>query len=144
MTEWPDIDGLLDAVRFHLETNVLPAIKTDARLYFQTLVALNLLKIGQREIVQSHDLLRQEWASLNKLSGEEVPAPEREHVLAAEIAARRTGLSKDIRNGKYDSPDEAAQLAAYLEETVASQLALNNPSLSTRMAKETADKSYAL
>jgi 1,6-anhydro-N-acetylmuramate kinase len=144
MTEWPDIDGLLDAVRFHLETNVLPVIKTDARLYFQTLVALNLLKIGQREIAQSHDLLRQEWTALNKLSGEVTPAPEQEQMLAREIAARRTALAKDTRSGKYDSPDQEALLVAYLEETVAAQLALNNPSLSARMAKEAADQSYAL
>ena len=144
MTDRPDLNALLDAVRFHLETNVLPVIRTDPRLYFQTLVALNLLKIGQREFVHASDLMRQEWAAMDQLSGKETVAPTHEDFLAIEIAARRAALSDNIRDGKYDSPDQAAKLAAYLEQTVTAQLALNNPGLAARMAQEAADGSYAL
>lgn len=144
MTDRPDLNALLDAVRLHLEMNVLPVIRADARLYFQTLVALNLLKIGQREIVHASDLLRQEWVALDQLSGEESIAPAREDFLATELAVRRAALSASIRAGKYDSPDQAAHLAAYLEQTVTAQLALNNPGLAARMAKEAAERSHAL
>jgi hypothetical protein len=144
MTDRPDLNALLDAVRLHLEANVLPVTRQEPRLYFQTLVALNLLKIGQREIVQGGELLREEWAAMNRLSGEEIAAPEREDFLAIELSARRAALSAAIRSGKYDRPDQAARLAAYLEHTVNAQLALNNPGLSARMAKEAAERSYAL
>ncbi len=144
MTDRPDLNALLDAVRLHLETNILPVIRADPRLYFQTLVALNLLKIGQREIVHGSDLLRREWTALDRLNGEESTAPEREDFLATELAARRAALNVSIRAGKYDSPDQEARLAVYLEETVTAQLALNNPGLAARMAKEAAENSYAL
>lgn len=144
MTDRPDLNDLLDAVRLHLEANVLPVIRGDARLYFQTLVALNLLKIGQREIIHKGDMLRQEWAALDHLSGEKIAAPEREDFWATELAARREALGTAIRAGKYDSPDQAARLAEYLEQTVAAELAVNNPRLSARMVKEAAENSDAL
>jgi hypothetical protein len=144
MTDRPDLNALLDAVRLHLETNVLPVIRAEPRLYFQTLVALNLLKIGQREIAQGDELLREEWSALNGLTGEDTAVPEREDFLADQLNKRRAALGKAIRAGKYDSPDDANRLISYFEETVGAQLALNNPGLAARMAKEAERNSYAL
>lgn len=144
MTDRPDLNALLDAVRLHLEANVLPVIRAEPRLYFQTLVALNLLKIGQREIAQVDELLREEWTALNALTGEDTAAPEREDLLADELNKRRAVLGKAIRAGKYDSPDDATRLLSYFEATVGAQLALNNLGLSARMAKEAERNSYAL
>ena len=144
MTDRPDLNALLDAVRFHIESNLLPVIRAEPRLYFQTLVALNLLKIGQRESAQVGKLLRDEWSALNLLREEETPMPINEDLLANELNRRRAALGSDIRTGKYDSPDQASRVAALLEQTVGAQLTLNNPGLAARMAKEAADNSFAL
>lgn len=144
MTDRPDLHALLDAVRLHLETNVVPSIRADPRLYFQTLVALNLLKIGQRELAQGVELLREEWNGLNWLGEEETKMPEQEDLLMTELNARRSALGIAIRDGKYDSPAMTMRLAAHLERTTNAQLALNNPGLSTRLAKEAAENSYPL
>ena len=144
MTDRPDLNALLDAVRLHLEANVLPVIRHEPRLYFQTLVALNLLKIGQREIAHSSELLRAEWIAMNRLNQEDLAMPEREDFLANELSTRRATLGAAIRTGKYDSPDETARLMIYLQQTVNAQLALNNPGLSARMTKESAENSFAL
>lgn len=144
MTDRPDLNALLEAVQSHLERNVLPAVRTEQRLYFQTLVALNLLRIGQREISHKAELLRDEWLAINELRGEEISAPEREDHLASELDVRRTALAAEIREGKYDRPEQAAHLQGYLDRTVHAQLALNNPALAARMAKEITEKSFAL
>ena len=144
MTERPDLLALLDAVRMHLETNILPSIRAEQRIYFQTLVALNLLKIGQREIAQGADLLREEWAAMNQLQEEAAVMPDREDFLVSELNARRATLGLAIRGGKYDSPELATRVADYLELTVIAQLALNNPGLSARFANEAAEDTYPL
>jgi hypothetical protein len=144
MTDRPDLHALLDAVRLHLETNVVPSVRADPRLYFQTLVALNLLKIGQRELIQGVELLREEWIAINQLREEEIEMPEREDFLTSELNARRTALGAAIRNGKYDSPELGMRLVGYLERIVGTQLTLNNPALSARLAKEAAENIYPL
>jgi hypothetical protein len=144
MTDRPDLHALLDAVRLHLEMNVVPSVRADPRLYFQTLVALNLLKIGQRELVQGAELLREEWIAINELREEEIEMPEREDFLASELNVRRAALGTAIRTGKYDSPELQMRLAGYLEEIVVAQLTLNNPALSARLAKEAAENIYPL
>jgi hypothetical protein len=144
MTDRPDLHALLDAVRLHLETNVVPSIRADPRLYFQTLVALNLLKIGQRELVQGAELLREEWIAIEELREEEIEMPEREDFLTSELNARRAALGTAIRTGKYDSPEMRMRLAGYLERIVGAQLTLNNPGLSARLAKEAVENSYPL
>jgi len=49
----PDVSELIDAVRQHLEQQVIPAVKDDPKLYFQTLVAANVLKIAGRDLALS-------------------------------------------------------------------------------------------
>lgn len=144
MTDQLDLHALLDAVRLHIEANVLPELRAEPRLYFQTLVALNLLKIGQREIAHGVELLREEWYAFNQLCGENPEVPEREDSLASELNVRRAALGNAIRVGKYDSPDLTKDLVVFLERTVGSQLELNNPGLSARLAKERAENSYPL
>jgi hypothetical protein len=143
MSDRPDLAALLDAVRMHIETNVLPVIRPDPRLYFQTLVALNLLKLGQREITQGANLLRAEWSALNMLTGEEQVFPARDDEASQAIAARRAAVCKAIRSGEYDGPADSNRLAAYLEPVVTAQLALNNPGLADRMAREVAEGTAA-
>lgn len=143
MTDHPDLTELVDAVRDHIETNVLPVIRADPRLYFQTLVALNLLKIGQREFTHSGDMQHAEWHGINELTGNNPDKPDCDDI-AEELAARRTTLCEAIRRGEYDSPVAAARLAIYLGQSTSLQLTLNNPGLAARMAQETADNTYAL
>ncbi|MDL1885067.1 hypothetical protein FBR01_15630, partial [Anaerolineae bacterium CFX8] len=50
MYDRPTLSELLDAVRAHLEENIIPLLKDDRKLYYQTLVAVNALRIDGREL----------------------------------------------------------------------------------------------
>ena len=50
MIDRPTLAELIDAARMHMETNVIPAVREDRKLYFRTLVAINVLKIAEREL----------------------------------------------------------------------------------------------
>ena len=66
MYDRPNTSELIDAVRGHLEANVIPlARETNRRLYFQTLVAINVLKIVERELQMGQAHALAEWESLN-------------------------------------------------------------------------------
>src|ERR1700692_2834870 len=75
----PTAAELVEATREFLESEILPTL-TDQRLRFRTLVAINALRIAQRELE----------------SGEELPAEE-------ELAQ----LAREIRSG--DVPEDALE-----------------------------------
>jgi hypothetical protein len=143
MSDRPDLAELLDAVRMHLEMQVLPVIRGDPRLYFQTLVALNMLKIGERELAHGAEMLHAEWAILNTLTGENSALPAFESDLAQALIRRRTALCSAIRRGEYDSTVDAKRLTAYLQPVISAQLALNNPALDARISREIVENAYA-
>ncbi|MFN8531896.1 MAG: DUF6285 domain-containing protein, partial [Anaerolineae bacterium] len=66
----PTLTELIDAVRTHLESALIPAVKGDARLYFQTLIAINLLKTAEREIQLRPAQQQMAWNRLNGLTGD--------------------------------------------------------------------------
>ena len=136
MTDRPTLEQLLDAVRMHLESLVIPAVRAEPKLYFQTLVAVNVLKIAQREVAHGQSLSDTEWASLNALTGEDTPIPTNSGETADALTARNRGLVADIRAGKYDEPDISIRLAQHLETVVGNQLSLNAPTLAQRLWAE--------
>lgn len=140
MTDRPDLAGLLDAARMHLEANVLPVIRSDPKLYFQTLVALNVLGIAQRELAHGADMRRAEWAAFVALTGIEFPVPASDRAMDRMLADSRAALCSAIRQGEYDRPADSSRLMLYLETVVADQLAVNNPAMAERLARERASQ----
>lgn len=135
MTDRPTTQELIDAVRHHVETALIPVVRGDPKLYFQTLVALNLLRIATREISALPELAAAENAVLTALAGEKTDSgPE----------SRIAGLCRSIRDGQYDSPERFTAALNGLSGWVHAQLAVNNPSLARRMKDEQDSGQFAL
>lgn len=136
MTDRPTLDQLLEAVQMHLETQIIPAVRAEQRLYFQTLVAANVLKIARREGAQGQALLTHEWASLGVLIGDNPPIPTDLREAANQLRDRNRALCADIRAGKYATPTDSEHLAAHVNGVVNGQLQVNNPALAKRLKEE--------
>ena len=113
----PDRSELLEAVREMLEQQFLPALEDKALLY-QCRVAINILKIVERELTGGEAMLAGEQRRLSSLLGEE-----------SELATLNASLIRRIRNGDFDEDDQA--LLAHFLATTLDKLAIDNPGYST-------------
>lgn len=115
---------------------MIPAIKGDAKLYFQTLVAINVLKIAEREIALRPTHVRTEWARINALDATEDALPfafnDAEHALAAKI----TAMCSKIRAGAYDDESRRRALFGHLTQTARESLEISNPKLLQTLDEE--------
>jgi hypothetical protein len=127
MYDRPTASELLDAARMHLEQQVIPAVRADPKLYFQTLVAINVLKIVGREIALGDSHAAAEWAGLNMLEGKAIELPTPLSTLNTALASRNQALCAAIRAGDYDEPQKKAALFSHLMMTTAAQLEVANP-----------------
>jgi hypothetical protein len=134
MYDDPDLKSLLQAVRDHLEANVIPAVRSDNKLYFQTLVAVNVLTIGQRELEHQQEHAYAEWESLNQLDGSCDPPPDSFDELKSVLTKRNADLALAIRRGDYDQ--KAEKLARYLQQCVVQKLQVANPRFLKRIMTE--------
>lgn len=135
MYDRPTAAELLQAARQHLEAQVLPvARQTNFKLYFQTLVANNVLKIVEREVTLRETHLRAEWARLNMLLASD-PLPQTLEALDSRLAQRNATLCHDIRAGEWD--DSRAMLE-HLRATATEQLEVANPKFLKTLAAEDA------
>jgi hypothetical protein len=138
MYDRPSADELLEAAQQHLEHNIIPVVKSDRALYFQTLVALNVLRIVQREGQLAEDHLREEWAALNTLLNLDSPFPEPASATRDAIAERRKTLCELIRRGDFDDADAEQQLHDYMLRHATAQLSVANPRFLQQLAEEDA------
>lgn len=137
MVDRPNLNELIEAVQQHLESNIIPAVRGDGKLYFQTLVAINVLRIAGREIEVGRDHAEAEWLRLNHLTGEYENLPERLDVIQTGLKERNQVLSKAIRTGEYDaSPGE---LLEHLKATTVEALIIANPRFLQTLAAEEAN-----
>jgi hypothetical protein len=127
MLERPTTDELLDAVQAHLQEAVIPAIKGDRKLYFQTLVALNVLKIVQREMELQDDHLTTQWQRLNQLQGVDTPLPKEREEIESQLTERNRQLCGDIHSGYFDQKPRTKRLLAHLKATLVENLTIANP-----------------
>lgn len=137
MYDRPTLNELLDAVRLHLESTIVPAVRGDGKAYFQTLVAINLLKIAGRELALAPEHARAEWERLNQLQGTHHVMPEDTTVIQIALAERNAALAEDIRAGRAD--DKQDTLLEHLKQTAIAQLEVANPRFLKKLAAEDAD-----
>lgn len=123
----PTLEELIDAARMHLETAVIPAVKGDARLYFQSLVAANILRIAARQASLEAAHLQGLWQDMNALLGAVEPFDGDPADLRRRLEARRADLCAAIRAGDYDAEDRAAPLLVHLLRATRLQLEVANP-----------------
>ena len=138
MYDRPTVSELIDAARMHLESAVIPAVRADRKLYFQTLVAINVLKIAGRELALAPQQAETEWAGLNLLENRDAPAPANLTDLQAAIHERNKTLCAAIRAGEYDREQHQSLLLAHVMATTTAQLEVANPRLLQTMAAEDA------
>ena len=133
MYDRPTAAELIEAARQHLETNVIPAVKDiNHKLYFQTLVAINVLRIVEREMALSTSHQRAAWERLDALLGE-TDKPDSHEGWEAGLAHRHAALCASIRIGQHDT-DET--LFDHLMATTYEQLEVANPKYLQALAME--------
>lgn len=113
----PNSQQLIESVRELLETQLMPALE-DNNLVYQCRVAVNSLKIVERELEQSGPTLTAERERLEALLGER-----------GSLEALNTSLVERIRRGDFDKDDSA--LLEHLRKTTLDRIAIDNPRYST-------------
>lgn len=152
MYDRPNLQELIDAARLHLEQAVVPAVQSDPRLYFQTLVAINVLKIAERELRLGQSHAQAEWHGLNALEYPETdtgsptpaaqeppyhePMPQDLHAVHESISKRNQNLSQAVRRGEYDAVERWNKLFAHVKVTTIAQLEVSNPRFLKNLAVE--------
>ncbi len=114
----PTAAELLEAVRGFLGEEIQPAL-TDHNLSFKLRIALNVIKIVERELQLEPQFAQQELTSLRNLLDREEGSPEE----------LNTDLCVRISRGDFDNDDSA--LLDHLERAALHKLAIDNPSYST-------------
>lgn len=125
MYDKPSLNELLAAVQVHLEENVVPEVKENRKLYFQTLVAINLLKVSQRELDLAPGHLQAEWQRITGLLEIDKPFPDNLDAARSQLAAFNAALIEKIRSGEFD--ENAQTLIHHLKATTIEQLETANP-----------------
>lgn len=139
MVDRPNLKELIEAVQQHLESNIIPAVRGDGKLYFQTLVAINVLRIAGREIDLGRDHAEAEWERLNALTGDVQAMSGRMDGIQDELGKRNKILSEAIRAGEFD--ENPTQLLEHLKATSIDALMVANPRFLQTLAAEEADPS---
>ncbi|MGJ3241321.1 MAG: DUF6285 domain-containing protein [Anaerolineae bacterium] len=125
MYDRPTLTELLQSARDHLETRILPLTRnTHHQLYFQTLVAINVMKIAEREYNIRPYHLRSEWTRLHRVMGQDMPTIDNDDDLEVAIQQANTRLCQRIRDGEFDT-DYA--LFQHLKARTMAQLEVANP-----------------
>ncbi|MCS6834776.1 MAG: DUF6285 domain-containing protein [Anaerolineae bacterium] len=141
MNDRPSAPELIDAVRQHLEGQVLPLAKREShKLYFQTLVAVNVLRIVAREWALGAGHWLAEWQRLDAILGQEA-LPARDEALREALVARNATLCAAIRAGQHD--DASAALFNHLKACAIEQLTVANPKFLAALAQEDAQLSQS-
>ncbi len=112
LDERPTAAELIAAVAGFLEREVQPELA--GRLAFHTKVAINALRIVERELGAGPEFAAEELARLRALTGDD-----------GDVAALNAILAQRIRSGELSI--EAGALRDHLRRSVLSRLAIDNP-----------------
>jgi hypothetical protein len=127
MYDRPNAQELLDAVRLHLEQHVIAAVRSNPRLYFQTLVAINVIKIVGREMSQAEQHAAAEWTGLNVVQNTDHPLPANLTGIQSGLSERYADLCAAIRSGQYDDVEPKQLLFEHVKAVTMAQLQVANP-----------------
>lgn len=136
MNDRPTVTELLEAVRTHLESQIVPITQEDRKLYYQTLVAVNVLKIIERELQHGNEHLKEEWMRLNFVQNVGTPFPDDVDAVLPSLAERNRKLCEEINAGRYDYMPGRAALFEHLLVTTRKQLEVANPRYLEALAAE--------
>lgn len=123
MQDRPTAPELLQAVREFLESEVLPQL--NGRRQFHTRVAINVLRILEREWEQEEYAVRAEWSGLAQLLGESGEPPSSFAGAREAVKELNRDLSQRIRSGELD--DQWERVVSAVRATVLEKLAIANP-----------------
>lgn len=127
MQDRPTTMELLEAVREFLEREVLPAL-TIHGLKYRMRIALNLLRIVEREIPGREARLSAELAALaDLLERPDLTPPADAALLEARVREASRELCERIRAGAADAGPWRARVLAYVGAMVEDKLAINDP-----------------
>jgi len=132
----PSLEELIDAACHHLEANVIPVVKNDAKLYFQTLVTVNILKIAMRQATLEDKHSHMAWSGMNALTQDFHEIPHDSQERHAVLTERNHQLCGAIRRGDYDGAEERLALLAYVKHLTTAQLEVANPKFLQSIAQE--------
>ena len=116
----PNTHELVESVREMLEGQLLSAL-TDKALVYSTRVAVNILKIVERELQQIDGLIHIESESLRSVLGAQDGD--------ADLDTLNSLLVEKINQGEFDSDNTA--LLAHFQRAVLGKIAIDNPHYST-------------
>jgi hypothetical protein len=131
MQDRPTGPELLDAVAQFLNEEVEPLVAHDPRMRFRVLIAINVLKIVNRELALAEPLLQDEWQRLARLTGQSrVVPPTHPDQLRQEVEDMNRELCARLRAGEAGD-DERWQSALFehLQATTLEKLQIANPRL---------------
>lgn len=114
----PEADKLLETVIDFLQEEISPAV-TEKALQFKLRVALNVLGIVQRELVDGALAAESERTQLRNLTDSD----------SDDLADLRARMAQSIREGNFD--ENLGAVADRLLPSVAKRLAIDNPRYST-------------
>jgi len=137
MYDKPNASQLLDTVAWYLQEEILPLLKdADRRHYYETLIAIHVLKIARREAAWEMTHLREEWQRLNFVQQASTVLPDDPTAARTALAERNRQLCEDILAGVYDYWPRQSALFEHLLVTTRAQLEVTNPDFLTRLAQE--------
>jgi hypothetical protein len=140
MYDRPTLEELLAAVGIFLEKQIGPLVKDDPKLYYQTLIAYNLLKIAERELVWSDKHIQTQWERLNNLLEIDLPLPTNSVEAREALERRNEQLCERIRTGEHDEQWPRTVLFAHLLATTREQLEVANPKFLQVISQERATR----
>jgi len=111
-TNRPDKNELIETVREFLEEKVLPLL--DGTTAFHTRVAINVLKIVERELEHGPLLEKKEHDGLHRLLK-----------IEGDVKELNEELCKQLRDGRMDFRNDA--LIAHMRQTTLDNLSIDNP-----------------
>ncbi|MCA9991710.1 MAG: hypothetical protein H6666_10905 [Ardenticatenaceae bacterium] len=135
MQDQPQATLLIEAVRQHLASQVLPTI-AEPRLRFQTLVAANVLDIVVRELTLAEPFSAAEWARLADLLAVPGTMPANAAQRDAALAGLNAALCQAIEAGAFDEPAAWSRLLAHCQQTAIEKLQIANPAYLQRLQAE--------
>ena len=128
MQDRPTALELLQAIRDLLEQEILPSL-TDARLKYRTLIAINVLRMLEREVPEEEGRLRAELGALQELLDLPRTAPPADAaLLRRRVLEANLELCERIRQGLADADPWRQRVLAHVRSAIEEKLRINNPS----------------